>query len=154
MAKKFNPHKYTYHFNIGHNIKLGEGVASWSTLKGSDLLYIPRLEKRVRGTCKDCDYCTKDCYVNKSYRRVRPRCSKTCTVNCPSQSDSMLCVSIRAATLKICRNLKCGFPSRCCTPVSLSTCTQNVSIWRLNSSRITRSQRISISIFQFGMNTG
>ena len=69
MAKKFNPHKYTYHFNIGHNIKLGEGVASWSTLKGSELLYIPRLEKRVRGTCKDCDYCTKDCYVNKSYRR-------------------------------------------------------------------------------------
>lgn len=69
MAKKFNHQKYTYHFNIGHNIKLGEGVASWSTLKGSDLLYIPRLEKRVRGTCKDCDYCTKDCYVNKSYRR-------------------------------------------------------------------------------------
>lgn len=40
MDKKFNPHKYTYHFNIGNNIKLGEGVASWSTLKGSDLLYI------------------------------------------------------------------------------------------------------------------
>ena len=67
--ERFNPKKHTYHFNIGYNIKLGEGVASWSTLKGSELLYIPRLEKRVRGTCKDCDYCTKDCYVNKSYHR-------------------------------------------------------------------------------------
>lgn len=69
MAKKFNPYKYKYHFNIGRNIKLGENIASWSTLKGSDVLYIPRLNKRVRGTCKDCDYCTKECYVNKSYNR-------------------------------------------------------------------------------------
>ena len=66
---KFNPYKYKYHFNIGRNIKLGENIASWSTLKGSDVLYIPRLNKRVRGTCHDCDYCTKECYVNKSYNR-------------------------------------------------------------------------------------
>ena len=69
MAKKFNPNKYTYHFNLGHNVKLGEGIATWSTLKGSELLYIPVLEKKVRGTCKDSEYCSKDCYVNKSYNR-------------------------------------------------------------------------------------
>ena len=69
MSKKFNPHKYTYHFNIGKNIKLGDKVASWSTLKGDELLYIPRLNKRVRGTCRNSQFCTKDCYVNKSYNR-------------------------------------------------------------------------------------
>ena len=69
--ERFNPKKHTYHFNIGHNIKLGEGVASWSTLKGSKLLYIPRLEKRVRGTCKDCDYCTKDCPVRSCCQHDR-----------------------------------------------------------------------------------
>ena len=69
MAKKFNPYKPTYHFNIGHNIKLGDNIASWSTLKGSDLLLIPHLNKKVRGTCKDSDYCSNDCYVNKTYNR-------------------------------------------------------------------------------------
>lgn len=69
MHKKFNPKQYTYHFNIGNNVKLGDGVASWSTLKGDDLLLIPKLNRRVRGTCRNCEYCTKDCYVNKSYNR-------------------------------------------------------------------------------------
>ena len=69
MSKKFNPHKYTYHFNIGKNIKLGDKVASWSTLKGDEVLYIPRLNKRVRGTCRNSKFCTKECYVNKSYNR-------------------------------------------------------------------------------------
>lgn len=50
MAKKFNPYKHTYHFNIGNNIKLGDKIASWSTLKGSDLILIPHLNKKVRGT--------------------------------------------------------------------------------------------------------
>lgn len=69
MAKKFNPRKYTYHFNIGKNIKLGDNIASWSTLKGSARLFIPGLEKRVKGTCANSDFCSKDCYVNKTYNR-------------------------------------------------------------------------------------
>ena len=54
----------------GNNIKMGDSIASWSTLKGDDEIFIPEIGQAVRGTCgKHCKGCTGNCYVNKSYNR-------------------------------------------------------------------------------------
>ena len=54
----------------GNNIKMGDSIASWSTLKGDDEIYIERLGCSVRGTCgRHCKGCTGTCYVNSSYNR-------------------------------------------------------------------------------------
>ena len=54
--------------NRNGNIKVGN-IATWATLKGADEIYIDRLGCGVTGTCgKHCQGCTKNCYVNKSYR--------------------------------------------------------------------------------------
>lgn len=53
----------------GHNIKMGDSIASWSTLKGDHEIYIPEIGQAVRGTCgKHCAGCEGTCYVNSEYR--------------------------------------------------------------------------------------
>ncbi len=54
--------------NRAGNIKVGN-IATWSTLKGNEPIYIKQLDREIVGTCgKHCAGCTKNCYVNKSYR--------------------------------------------------------------------------------------
>ncbi len=56
-------------FNRGKNIKMGDGIDSWSTLFGDDEYYIPELDTIVKGTCGNhCKGCKGKCYVRKSYR--------------------------------------------------------------------------------------
>lgn len=69
MKMNFDPQTYKYRFYRDGNVKLGTSVASWSTLKGSERLWIKELKAKVTGTCKNCSSCTNDCYVNKSYLR-------------------------------------------------------------------------------------
>lgn len=65
----FDPNTFKYKFLRDGNIKLGDSIATWSTLKGDEEIWIEQLGLKVLGTCKNCSVCTKDCYVNKSYVR-------------------------------------------------------------------------------------
>lgn len=50
------------------NIKLGN-MGTFSKLKGNENIYVKKLNCSVCGTCgKYCAGCSKDCYVNASYR--------------------------------------------------------------------------------------
>lgn len=60
------------HFTNNGNIKLGKTMGVWSILKGNEGVYVESWNQYVQGTCGDnCKYCTKECYVNKSYN-MRP----------------------------------------------------------------------------------
>lgn len=59
------------HFTKNGNIKLGDNMWVWSTMKGSndEVRYIKALDGYCSGTCGEyCKECTKSCYVNRSYR--------------------------------------------------------------------------------------
>lgn len=65
---RFNKDTFKYRFLRDGNIKLGDSMATWSTLMGSKNVRIPELGFDVKGTCGNCEGCEKDCYVKKSYR--------------------------------------------------------------------------------------
>ena len=64
----FNEQTYSYHFNRNGNIKLGDTMATWSTLMGDSEYNVPKLGRKVNGTCQNCSSCKDSCYVKKSYR--------------------------------------------------------------------------------------
>lgn len=68
MTKTFTAQTFKYSFLRNGNIKLGDSMATWSTLMGSHDINIPELGQAVKGTCQNCAGCEKDCYVKKSYR--------------------------------------------------------------------------------------
>lgn len=60
---------YKSKWNKKGNIKVGNAMWTYSTLKGNEPIYIKALDAYVVGTCgKHCDGCSGKCYVNKSYR--------------------------------------------------------------------------------------
>lgn len=65
---------YKYRFIVdGHNMKLGEQVASWSTLYGSREFIVLEMDgMAIRGTCHNCEACEDSCYVAHSYRNSSP----------------------------------------------------------------------------------
>lgn len=64
-AKNFKPR-----FALGGNMKLGKGVATWSTLMGDyTFVNLPGVLKGIKGTCQNCDGCRTSCYVRHSYFR-------------------------------------------------------------------------------------
>ena len=65
----FNASTHKYKFLRDGNIKLGETMATWSTLMGDEEIDVPALGRKVKGTCQNCSSCKHDCYVAKSYRR-------------------------------------------------------------------------------------
>lgn len=77
-AKKITPeyrpkamqnYKYAFVHGDTNNMKLGERVASWSTLMGSTEYIVLEMDgMAIRGTCHNCEACEGDCYVKKSYR--------------------------------------------------------------------------------------
>lgn len=59
------------HFTKAGNIKLGSNMWVWSTMKGAydETRYVKAYRGLCSGTCgSHCQCCTKDCYVNRSYR--------------------------------------------------------------------------------------
>lgn len=72
---------YKVKFLRDGNTKLGDNMATWSTLKGDDDYYIPELDRTVKGTCgKYCAGCKHACYVTKSYNRYTSRKTGKCSV--------------------------------------------------------------------------
>lgn len=67
---QFDKNTFKYRFLRDGNIKLGEDIATWSTLYSDEDIFIKQLGYAVKGTCGNhCGVCKKNCYVRKSYGR-------------------------------------------------------------------------------------